>query len=1239
MPSYTETCIHLCVKNTLLNTRIYISKKDFFDVKTHTLNHELKQMGIIASVKVYIAYDIFNVSKVDLDSLISSVFTDPVSENCLFELPIHQHLLAIEYLPGQFDIRADAAIQCCQLILEHNNLHITTSQVVGINNAEEKDVERIRKHLINTVDSREKDLQILDNPILNEPSAVSIIQGFTLFDNNQLIQFILENKLSIDFEDLICIQKYFIDENREPTITEIKVLDTYWSDHCRHTTFLTELKNIQIKGSFALEVEQSYHRFLDIKNKLGRKNNPNSLMELATIPMKYFLHEKKLPLFFQTKENNAATIEIDVDVNGENEKWLLLFKNETHNHPTEIEPFGGASTCIGGAIRDPLSGRAFVYQAMRISGAGNPLENENDTLSSKLSQKKISKDAALGYSSYGNQIGLSTSLVAEIFDDGYKAKHFECGFVVAAVKKEFVKMEDPVEGDIVLLLGGDTGRDGIGGASGSSMEHNDLSISTMQAEVQKGNAITERKIQKLFKRAEAINLIKKCNDFGAGGLCVAIGELADSIDIDLNLVPLKYSGLNGSEIALSESQERMAVVVRKEDVAKFIQFALEENLNATMVANITNDGLLKMHWNGKCILNLKRSFLATNGGKRSNDVIAFVDGVQDNKNSTFSKNKFFETLSSKEVASQKGMVEHFDSTVLGNTCLMPFGGKYQMTPSDVSAHFICDETYTTNTVSIASWGYHPAFTKSNLYLGGMYSIIESICKIVAVGGEYNKCYLTFQEYFEKLGNDPKKWGKPFAVLLGAFEAQYQLGIAAIGGKDSMSGTFKDINVPPTFVSFAVTTANASVIISPEFKKTNSFIYLCKMPVASNNIPKWDALKLIWDSIHKHIQEKKIISVKHIKDGGIASAIAQMSFGNKIGVEVNTDEFLLELGIGSFIIESTQKLDDIFFQQIGKTNTTVTLTFNGIEISLEEALISWTSTFEKIFPTSTALQNTPMQEIHSTSNRIINIGFGNPTVFIPVFPGTNCEFETMDAFAKEGARIATKNFNNLNASTIQQSIEAFSTQINQSQILVLSGGFSAGDEPDGSAKFIINILKNKKIKDSVHDFLHKGGLILGICNGFQALIKSGLLPYGEIKELDNNSPTLTYNAIGRHVSQMVQIKVVNDQSPWLQGMKDQSFIIPVSHGEGRFYASNDTLQNLLNKNQIATQYVGSNNEPTYLFPFNPNGSIYAIEGMISEDGKIFGRMSHPERVKDGRFKNIPGVEYQNIFKKGVDYFLK
>jgi phosphoribosylformylglycinamidine synthase len=1226
-------------KQNFLNTRIYIAQKIGFDNKTIQLQNQLQQLQLDGVAKIYTTYDIFNITQQELEIAVNSVFCDIVTEYNFATLPPHQHFFAIEYLPGQYDARANAAMQCCQLLFHHGNIFIQTSHLIAIDNIAQEDLQKLKEYLINPVDSREKNLEILEKPNLTKAGKVKVFENFISHTITELQDFLKQQKLSIDIEDLKCIQQYFIKEKRNPTETEIKVLDTYWSDHCRHTTFLTELENINIEGDYKVEIENTFQKYLYCKKELGREHKPITLMDLGTLPAKYLHKKGYLKNWHQSKENNAATIEIDIDVNDTTEKWLLLFKNETHNHPTEIEPFGGAATCIGGAIRDPLSGRSYVYQAIRLSGAGNPLELIADTLSGKLSQYKIIKEAALGYSSYGNQIGLATSLVNEIYDDGYKAKRFECGFVVAAVKKDNVIELDPVEGDVVLLLGGDTGRDGIGGASGSSKQHNEVSLTTMQAEVQKGNALTERKIQTLFRKPGVTKLIKKCNDFGAGGVCVAIGEIADSIRIDLNKVPLKYEGLNGTEIALSESQERMAVIIAKENVELFIDEALQENVLATPIAVVTNDGVLRMNWNGEEIVNLKRSFLDTNGASKKANALINVAQKPTNNTIKFTKENFLEILSSTQVASQKGMVEHFDSTVLGTTCLMPFGGKYQLTPSDVSAHFICDATYTTKTLSLASWGYHPEFTANNTYVGAMYSIIESISKLVASGVDYSKCYLSFQEYFERLKDDAMKWGKPLSCLLGAYETQCQLGIAAIGGKDSMSGSFNELNVPPTFVSFAIATEQSENIISTEFKCIGSNIYLYKVDANEKEIPDWELLKNKWNAIHQLIKDKKIVAAKHVKDGGIVTAIAQMSYGNKFGIDIETNQDLFKVMLGSIVFESNEDLSNEFIL-LGKTNNSKLFKINNVVIEIEEAIQHWTSTFENLFPTKIKKTDTSIiiPAITVASKTIASIGFGKPRVLMPVFNGTNCEFESKHAFETECAIVETINFNTLNEKLIEKSIKKIVAAMHQSQILMFSGGFSAGDEPDGSAKYIVNVLNNKYIKDAVHSLLVKGGLVLGVCNGFQALIKSGLLPYGNIQNLTELSPTLTFNDIGRHVSQMVDIKVVNDNSPWLQGMKNEIFTVPVSHGEGKFYATNETLLQLIQKNQIASQYVDLGGNSTNVFPFNPNGSIAAVEGLLSEDGKIFGRMAHPERFKEGRFKNIPNIGYHNIFKNGVDYFL-
>lgn len=1233
MPLHFSFICVLKIKN--LNTRIYIAKNNVFDIISQHANQQIRQLGITIEAKVYVCFDIFNITEDELQQSIVSIFSDPVTENCLKNIPEHDELIAVEYLPGQFDMRADSAMQCCQLLFGHDNINVKSSLLYGFTNISKNEIEVLKKHLINTVDSREKELKVLEIEQISAVEEVKVFDGFIELSLTDLEKFLINQSLSIDIEDLKCIQHYFKQENRNPTETEIKVLDTYWSDHCRHTTFLTELENISFSGDYKTELENSFTKYLSLKKELGKENTPITLMDIATIVPKYLIKKNLLQQYHQSKENNAATINIDVDMNGNTEKWLLLFKNETHNHPTEIEPFGGAATCIGGAIRDPLSGRAFVYQAMRLTGAANPLEKIQDTLENKLPQQKIVKEAAKGYSSYGNQIGLATSLVSEIYHEGYKAKRFECGFVIGAVKKEYVREADPTEGDIVLLLGGDTGRDGIGGASGSSKQHNEKSIATLQAEVQKGNALTERKIQKLFRKPEVISLIKKCNDFGAGGVCVAIGEIADYIDIDLDKVPLKYDGLNGTEIAISESQERMAVVIHPNDVERFKTEALKENIKATEIATVTNSGTLKMFWNGNKIVDLKREFLHTNGASKKAAASVHLNTNRSSTTNSFTKENFLQVLSQLNIASQKGLVEHFDSTVLGNTFLMPFGGKHQLTPSDVSAHFICDETYTTSTLSIASWGYHAEFTTSNPYLGAMYAVVESISKLVAAGVNYKNCFLSFQEYFERLGNDATKWGKPLSALLGALETQEQIGVAAIGGKDSMSGSFKDINVPPTFVSFAVATENEKNIISTEFKSANNFIYYFKLNTNQKQIPNWESLKNSWTTITKLIHSKKIISAKHVKDGGIATTIALMSFGNKIGVDIETNENVLELLIGGIIFESIEVLNNEFIY-LGKTTKNSFLKFNKVTIEVDEAIANWTSTFENIFPTKTELVMADIPTVSTKSKAIKSIGFGIPNILLPVFNGTNCEFETADALKK--GNVNSFNFNNINSLVLQESIKQFTNLLKQSQILVLSGGFSAGDEPNGSAKYIVNVLRNEAIKNNIHQFLENGGLILGICNGFQALIKSGLLPYGKICNLDKSSPTLTHNNVGRHVSQMVNIKVVNDNSPWLQNMKDKIYTIPVSHGEGRFYAIDETLQQLIQQNQIATQYVDDKNLPTNIFPMNPNGSIYAVEGIISKDGKIFGRMGHPERMKPGRFKNIPNIIYHDIFLNGINYFL-
>ncbi len=1228
-----------------MNKRIFVEKKEIFDVESNKILKQIQELfPQLNHVKVYNIYDVLGLEDAHFEEVVKNTFADPVVDIVHQENPAKFSFFAMEFLPGQFDQRANSAEQCIALLTGKDDVKVRSGKLIEIENATDSEISEIKKILINKVESQVKNLDILEFPKENQPKPVISHTGFIDFNENELKKFYNTHGFSFGLDDLKFIQNYFKTENRNPTETELKVLDTYWSDHCRHTTFETELTDIQFDGQFKETLETLFNDYLEKRKFLGRTEKPISLMDLATVAAKYFHKTGKLDNLVISDEINACTIEIEAEFDGKKEPYYLLFKNETHNHPTEIEPFGGASTCLGGAIRDPLSGRAFVFQAMRLSGAANVLENISETLPGKLPQKTITKQAANGFSSYGNQIGLATTMVSEIYHEGYKAKRMEVGFVAGAVPKSWVKREQPENGDIVIILGGATGRDGVGGATGSSKEQDETSIETLSTEVQKGNAVEERKIQRLFRNPEVTRLIKKSNDFGAGGVSVAIGEIADSLEINLDVLPKKYEGLNGTELAISESQERMAVVIEAKDKDKFIQFCHEENIVAVQIAKVTDSGRMQIFWKNEKIVDLSRAFLETNGCKKSQNVIIDDLAKITEENLEFNKENFLNVLASKNVASQKGLVEMFDASVGGTTVAMPFGGKYQQTLMEGSVQTLpILGAKNIETASFASWGFDAEISEKNPLLGASFAVIESVAKIVAMGGNYKNIRLSFQEYFEKLGEDSAKWGKPLAALLGAFDAQINFELAAIGGKDSMSGTYLDINVPPTLISFACANGEKSNVISPEFKKAGNFIYHFQHKTLENDMPNYQQLKHVYDFVHQQIQNKKIISVKTIKEGGVAVSLAKMSFGNRVGAETCIDENLLLLkNIGSLIVESTELINDANFYLIGKTNNSEILEINSQKFNILDLISANSSTFENLFPTVEKEQivinlNTESNTFKNKNIEIISHKIAKPRVFAPIFPGTNCEYETQNAFSKEGAEVKSLPLININTTSLQQSIDSWVEEIKQSQILVFSGGFSAGDEPDGSAKFIVNVLKNAKMKEAVHQFLEKDGMILGICNGFQALVKSGLLPFGKISDLDENAPTLAHNSIGRHISQMVNVKVLNDDSPWLKGTKGQTFTVPISHGEGRFMASQDVLQDLFDKKQIATQYVDFEGNITHGMPFNPNQSLFGIEGITSGNGKIFGRMSHPERYSEGLFKNIPDANYHNIFKNGVEYF--
>lgn len=1228
-----------------MNKRIFVEKRGIFDVESPKVLNEIKSiLPTIESVKVYNIYDVFGIEEADFTKVLYNTFVDPVVDVLHNENPAKSLYFATEFLPGQYDQRADSAEQCIALLTGNNSAKVRSGKLIELSGIDENNLATVKDLLINKVESQEKNLSILEIPAEETPDKIKIFDQFISWNNEELENFYNNYGFTFGFDDLQMIQDYFKSENRNPTETELKVLDTYWSDHCRHTTFETELTDISFEGQFQATLEQIFNDYLEKRKFLGREAKPISLMDLATVSSRYFKKTGQLENMVVSDEINACTIEIDVEYDGKKEPWYLLFKNETHNHPTEIEPFGGASTCLGGAIRDPLSGRSFVFQAMRLTGAADVLEPISRTLPGKLPQRTISKQAANGYSSYGNQIGLATTHVSEIYDEGYKAKRMEVGFVAGAVPKDWVRREKPVAGDIVIVLGGATGRDGVGGATGSSKEQDETSIHTLSTEVQKGNAVEERKIQRLFRNPKVTTLIKKSNDFGAGGVSVAIGEIADSLEINLDILPLKYEGLNGTELAISESQERMAVVIDAKDKAAFIQYCEAENIVAVEVAKVTDSGRMQMFWNGQKIVDLSREFLDTSGCSKTQT--AKITHLQEVKSDEilFNEENFLSILKDKNVASQKGLVEMFDSTVGGSTVTLPFGGKFQMTETEGCVQTIpVLDAKNVETVSFASWGFDAEISKQNSLIGASLAVVESVAKIVAMGGDFRNIRLSFQEYFEKLGTQPEKWGKPLASLLGAYNAQMNFGLAAIGGKDSMSGTYQDIHVPPTLISFACANGEKKTVISPELKKAGNKIYHFHHKTQENGLPNYQDLITVYDYIHSEIKKGNIISVKTIKEGGVAVALAKMSFGNQLGAEITIDESLaLTKNIGGLVIESTMDLENNLLKAIGEVKNLDILKINNLKFNIKKLLDANFGTFEELFPTYEPKKIVVEldKELNGIDKKAINIithKIGNPRVFAPIFPGTNCEYETQNAFRKEGALVESLPLVNINLGLLEESIDQWIGKIKESQILVFSGGFSAGDEPDGSAKFIVNVLKNAKMKEAVHEFLGRDGMILGICNGFQALVKSGLLPYGEIRDLDENSPTLAHNAIGRHISQMVDVKVINDDSPWLKGMKGEVYTIPISHGEGRFMASKEVLTDLYKKGQIATQYVDFEEEIAHGMPFNPNNSLFGIEGITSESGKIYGRMGHTERHEEGLMKNIPSARYQNIFKNGVEYF--
>jgi len=1229
--------------------RVFVEKRTEFATEAKSLCQNLNETLHLnlTNVRVINVYDLFQLNEAELkiakEHVLSEIVTDMVSDTLDLTETTY---FAVEFLPGQYDQRADSAMQCLTLLTANNEIVIKSGKIIILEG--EADLEKVKHYYINPIEMREKDLTApLQFNEEQQPNLVPVYDGFIGYSAEELAHFLQLHGMAMSIDDIKLIQNYFRkQERRDPTETELKVLDTYWSDHCRHTTFETLIKQVDFEeGRFSQLLQKTFEEYCLMRHRVHSKRKEMTLMDMATIVMK---EQRKLGLLNDLEvsdEINACSVYIDVDVDGVNEPWLLMFKNETHNHPTEIEPFGGASTCIGGAIRDPLSGRSYVYQAMRISGGADINEAIEDTMEGKLPQKVISKGAAAGNSSYGNQIGLATSFVREIYHEGYKAKHLETGAVIGAVKASDVRREKPVAGDIIVLLGGRTGRDGIGGATGSSKAHTEESIQSASSEVQKGNAPTERKIQRLFRNGEVTKLIKKCNDFGAGGVAVAIGELADGLDINLNAVPVKYHGLNGTELAISESQERMAVLIYPKDLDVFIEFATKENLEATVVAEVTATHRLTMTWNNQTLVSLSRDFLNSNGAKQEINISVPTDlegnpFITDIPGASL-KERFLNNLAQPNVASQQGMVEMFDSTIGASTVLMPYGGKHQLTETEGSVHKIPVRHGVTNTASLLTYGYNPEIMSWSPFHGAAYAVVESVAKIVALGGRWQGIRFSFQEYFQRLEKDPQKWAQPFAALLGSIYAQKGFGLPAIGGKDSMSGSFKDLHVPPTLISFAVQTEKASKVISSEFKKAGHFVYLIQHQETADLMPNIEQLKENYDFIYDMITLGHIKSAFTVKQGGIAEAISKMSFGNHIGVNIKTGYPLFKKDIGSIVVESDRPLLYENAHLLGKTTAEDLIVVNQEALKIDECLAAWQGRFSGVYPISTSSNREGVKPISYEKTMIKTSPLSaTPQVLLPVFPGTNCEYDTARAFEQAGAKSIMEVFCNQNVQDIEKSIQILAKRIKQSQILMLSGGFSAGDEPDGSGKFITSVLMNEQIRESIEGLLERDGLILGVCNGFQALIKSGLLPYGKFGRVTENSPTLTKNDANRHLSKIVTTRIASNHSPWLANVNvGDLHQVAVSHGEGKFVANEEILAELMKGGQVATQYVNLDGKPTMNDIYNPNGSVAAIEGITSPDGRIFGKMGHSERIGDQIFKNVPGDYDQKIFKSGIEYFKK
>ena len=1226
----------------LINKRIFVEKREGFQIEKSDLLKDLNEnlkLGI-KDLRVLLVYDVFNIDEDVLNRANNTVFTESMVDD-LVEIDLDgKCYLAIETLPGQYDQRADSAMQCIRLIDPTSNCQITCGKVYIFDH--EIDLAKVKNYLINPIETRVKDMSVMTIDQNVEVTPLELFTGFIDLSYEQLHDFVKQKGLAMSYEDLKLVQEYFKnEEKRDPSETEIKVLDTYWSDHCRHTTFETELTNITFNAKhFNEDMQNTYERYLELRKKTKRENKPITLMDMATINSRYLRSMHMADDVEVSDEINACSVFIDVDHDGKIEKWLLQFKNETHNHPTEIEPFGGASTCIGGAIRDPLSGRSYVYQAMRVTGSGDVFTPLDKTIKGKLPQRIISKKSAAGNSSYGNQIGLATTFVKEIYHDDYVAKHLEVGAVVGAVKSENVKREKPVKGDVVILLGGKTGRDGIGGATGSSKEHNVSSLEKCASEVQKGNAVEERKIQRLFRNPKCTRLIKKCNDFGAGGVSVAIGELADGLLIDLSKVRCKYAGLNATEIAISESQERMAVVVAAKDSEKFIELSHQENLEAYVVATVTDDNRLKMVLNGEVVVDIARSFVDSAGARqKTNVVVSYHKDIDPFNRLELTKENILKTLGDKNVACQKGLVEMFDASIGSLSVMMPFGGKYQMTPTQVSVAKIPVMDGKTNTCSILAYGFDPYLMEYSCYAGSMYSVLSSMAKTIACGGKLNNIYFSFQEYFERLNKDEVKWGKVVEALLGTIKVQDHFNRCAIGGKDSMSGTFNDLNVCPTLISFACSKANVLDIITPELKAEDHYLYAFIPERSKDGLPDLDSYEKMFKDVEALTSDHLVLSSYVVENGGILAALFKMSFGNRIGFEVNSDLNLLENYAGAIIVETDRKIDNAIL--LGKT-VTKDYVINGLKMSYEECFSAWFKTFNDLYP----IYHTNSKQDIEAYRYVGNNSFkakeltDEVKVLVTVFPGTNCEYDTIRAFEKEGAKCTTFVFRNNDEKDVEESIDELVSCLDSTNILAIPGGFSSGDEPDGSAKFIVNVLQNEKVKKAIERLRARDGLILGICNGFQALIKSGLLPYGEVRTLGKDDATLYRNDINRHISCIANTRCTSNNSPWLASNDvDKTYAIAISHGEGKFICSKEQLEQLKANGQIAFQYCDIDGNVNDDEVNNINGSTYAIEGIVSKDGHVLGKMGHSERYVDGVFKNIYGNKQQNIFRNGVNYFRK